>query len=55
MGLRCFINVGKLAQEKGGKLRLCRLSGLVKQIFEITRLNSVLPMHDSLESALATE
>jgi stage II sporulation protein AA (anti-sigma F factor antagonist) len=55
MGLRSFIVVGKLAQAKGGGLRLCRLAGLVKQVFEITRLNSIFPIHDSIESALATE
>jgi len=55
MGLRSFITIGKMAQEKGGKLRLCRLSGLVKQVFEITRLNSIFPIHDSVESALATQ
>ena len=55
MGLRSFITIGKLTQEKGGRLRLCRLSGLVKQVFEITRLSSIFPIHDSLESALATE
>jgi stage II sporulation protein AA (anti-sigma F factor antagonist) len=55
MGLRSFITIGKMAQEKGGRLRLCRLAGLVKQVFEITRLSSIFPMHDSLESALATD
>lgn len=55
MGLRSFITIGKLAQEKGGRLRLCRVAGLVKQVFEITRLTSIFPMHDSLESALTTE
>jgi stage II sporulation protein AA (anti-sigma F factor antagonist) len=55
MGLRSFITIGQLAQQKGGRLRLCRLSGLVKQVFEITRLNSVFPIHDSIESALAAE
>jgi anti-anti-sigma factor len=54
MGLRSFITIGKMAQEKGGKLRLCRLTGLVKQVFEITRLTSIFPIHDSVESALAT-
>jgi anti-anti-sigma factor len=55
MGLRSFITVGKLAQEKGGRLRLCRLAGLVKQVFEITRLTSLFPIHDSIESALGAE
>jgi anti-anti-sigma factor len=54
MGLRSFITIAKMAQEKGGSLRLCRLTGLVKQVFEITRLISLFPIHDSVESALAT-
>ncbi len=55
MGLRSFITVGQLAQQKGGRLRLCLLRGLVKQVFEITRLNSIFPIHDTLESALTTD
>ena len=53
MGLRSFVAVGKMLQDKGGKLRICRLNGLVKQVFEITRLNTVFPLHDSVEAALA--
>lgn len=53
LGLRSFVLVGKLQQEKGGKLRLCGLTGLVKQVFEITRLNSVFPIHDTVDAALA--
>lgn len=52
MGLRSFVVVGQKLREKGGDFRICRLTGLVKQVFEITRLNQVLPLHDSLESAL---
>jgi anti-sigma B factor antagonist len=51
MGLRAFISVGKLMQERGGTLRLCRPVPLVRQVFEITRLSGLFPMHDSLESA----
>jgi hypothetical protein len=29
------------------------LNGLVKQVFEITRLNTVFPIHDSVDSAIA--
>jgi anti-anti-sigma factor len=52
MGLRSFVFIAQKLREKGGELRICRLTGLVKQVFEITRLNQVLPLHDSLESAL---
>jgi anti-anti-sigma factor len=53
MGLRCFVAIGKRLQDKGGKLRLCGQTGLVKQVFEITQLNSVFPPHESVEAALA--
>jgi anti-anti-sigma factor len=53
MGLRSFVSIGKLLQEKGGTLRLSAVTGLVKQVFEITRLTSVFPMHDTVEAALA--
>jgi anti-anti-sigma factor len=53
LGLRSFVVVGKLQQENGGGFRLCCLTGLVKQVFEITRLNSVFPIHESVEAALA--
>ena len=52
MGLRCFVTVGKTLQSKGGTLRLCRLQGLVKQVFEITGLSRSFPVYESLESAL---
>lgn len=50
MGLRSLVVIGK---SLNGKLHICGLTGLVKQVFEITRLNSVFPIHDSVESALA--
>jgi len=52
MGLRSFMLAGKLLKAKGGSLRVCCQKGLVKQVFEITRLDSVFPMHDSVEAAL---
>jgi anti-anti-sigma factor len=53
MGLRSFMTVGKTLQDKGGKLRICCQTGLVKQVFEITRLDSLFPPHESVEAALA--
>ena len=52
MGLRSFVVIAQKLRGKGGELRICRLTGLVQQVFEITRLNQVLPLHDSVESAL---
>ena len=55
MGLRSFMSVGKKLQDKGGKIRICRQTGLVKQVFEITRLNTIFPPHESVEAALADQ
>ena len=52
LGLRSVVAVSKKARDKGGELRICRMTGLVRQVFEITRLNQVFPLHDSVESAL---
>jgi anti-anti-sigma factor len=52
MGLRSFVSVAKKLKDKGGELRVCRLTGLVRQVFEITRLAQLFPLHDTVESAL---
>ena len=52
IGLRSFVFFSQKLKEKGGALRICRLTGLVKQVFEITTLDRVLLLHDSVESAL---
>jgi anti-anti-sigma factor len=52
MGLRSFISVAKTLQEKGGVLRLCRLNGLVKQVFEITGLLPLFSVYQSVDAAV---
>lgn len=52
MGLGSIVRMAKQSRDKGGELRICRLTGLVRQLFEITRLNHIFPAHDSVESAL---
>lgn len=52
MGLRSFVKIAQKLKSKGGELRICRLTGLVRQVFEITRLNQVFPIYDSVESAV---
>jgi len=39
MGLRSFVFFAQKLKEKGGELRICRMNGLVQQVFEITRLD----------------
>jgi anti-anti-sigma factor len=52
MGLRSFVSVAKTLHDKGGALRLCRLHGLVKQVFEITGLLQTFSVYESVEAAL---
>ena len=52
MGLRSFVAVGKALQDKGSALRICRLNGLVKQVFEITGLYASFLVYESVEAAL---
>ena len=52
MGLGAIVRVAKQLRDGGGEVRICCLTGLVRQLFEITRLNHVFPAHDSVESAL---
>lgn len=52
MGLSSIVKIAKQLRAKGGEVRICCLTGLVRQLFEITRLDHVFPPHDSVESAL---
>lgn len=52
MGLGAIVRVAKQLRDDGGEVRVCCVTGLVRQLFEITRLNHVFPPHDSVESAL---
>lgn len=53
MGLRSFVALGQKLDASGGKLRLCCLGGLVRQVFQLTRLDSVLRIHQTVDGALA--
>ena len=52
MGLGAIVKIAKQLRDQGGEVRICCLTGLVRQLFEITRLNQVFPPHESVESAL---
>lgn len=51
-GLRSIVSVAKNLKEKGGELRICGLTGLVRQVFEITQLTQAFAQHDTVDSAL---
>ena len=54
MGLSSFLAVAKQLQEKSGSVILCRLQGLPKQVFEMTRIIGLFPVFDTMDAALAS-
>ena len=54
MGLRSFLMVAKKLEGKGGGMRLCRMGGLVRQVFEITNLLALFQHYDSSEAAVSS-
>ena len=54
MGLSSFLAVAKALQPRSGSVTLCRLQGLPKQVFEMTRLIGLFPVFDSMDAALAS-
>ncbi|HDR13907.1 MAG TPA: anti-sigma factor antagonist [Desulfobacteraceae bacterium] len=54
-GLRVILGVGKKLKSGNGSLVFGGMSGMVKEVFEISGFSSIFPVHDSLESALAAK
>jgi anti-anti-sigma factor len=52
MGLRSFLTVAKMLQKAGGKMPLCGMKGLVKEVFDLTHLTPLFPMFDSTQAAI---
>ena len=50
-GLRSILTITKKLKEKGGKLLIARLTGMVKEVFEISGFHSIIPIFESVESA----
>jgi anti-anti-sigma factor len=53
-GLSCFLAVAKSLQARAGSVILCRLQGLPRQVFEMTRLIGLFPVFDTVDAALAS-
>jgi len=49
-GLRVILGAAKALKRKGGQIVLCSLPNLVKEIFEVSGFNSVVPLAESVES-----
>jgi anti-anti-sigma factor len=54
-GLRVILGVGKKIKGTGGALVFGGMSGMVKEVFEISGFSSIFPIHESVESALAAK
>ena len=52
-GLGALVSALKRLRMKDGEIRVVCTSGHVRKVFEITSLDRVFAMHDSVESALA--
>jgi anti-sigma B factor antagonist len=51
-GLRVILGVSKALKRKEGKLVLCSLHHFVKEIFEVSGFDSLIPVQDTVESGI---
>ena len=54
-GLRSVLLTAKKVQSKNGSIRVVSLHGTVKEIFEISGFNTIIPIHGSVDAALKTD
>ena len=52
-GLRSILSTVKKLKGKEGKLFLADLKGVVKEVFEISGFSTIIPIYESVESALS--
>ena len=52
-GLRSILAATKKLKEKKGKLLLAPLKEVVKEVFDISGFSAIIPIHDTVEAALA--
>lgn len=52
-GLRTILATTKKLKEKQGKLLLASLKSVVKEVFEISGFSSIIPIFESVDSALS--
>lgn len=50
-GLRSIMVIGKRVQVEKGELSVVALTGVVKEVFDLTGLSSVLPVFDTVAAA----
>ena len=52
MGLGYLLSVNKKLQGSGGKLVVCGLTGMVKEVFRLSGFNKLFAVYDTAEAAL---
>ena len=53
-GLRAVLMTAKTLWKRDAKFSLCSLSGPVKEVFEISGFDKIIPIHDTRDAALAS-
>lgn len=51
-GLRVLLSAAKEVRRRDGKIVLCDLTEFVKEIFEVSGFESLIPIEDSVESGM---
>ncbi len=52
-GIRSILNVADMLKAQDGDLALARVSGMVERVFTIAGVPSMLPLHPTLDEAIA--
>lgn len=52
MGLRSFLLLARQTKAKGGSVHLCGMKGFVKEVFDMTNVTQLFPLHESVDSAV---
>ena len=50
-GLRVILLTARVLQRQGGKLAICSLSDPIREVFEISGFDKIIPVHSSREEA----
>jgi len=53
-GLRVLLSAAKEMRRRDGKIVLCALNEFVKEIFEVSGFQSLIPITDTVESGIET-
>jgi stage II sporulation protein AA (anti-sigma F factor antagonist) len=51
-GLRVILATAKNLKKREGRLFLCSLQEMVREVFEVSGFTTIIPIHESVESAL---